>query len=98
MPTISAPACLAASAFAPCVNTATRTFLPLPFGNTVEPRTTWSDFAASMPRLMATSTDSANLACASSLTSFSASSAGYALPGCTFPAAAFCAFVSFVIA
>ena len=45
MPTMSAPAALAASAFAPCVNTATRTFLPLPFGSTVEPRTTWSDFA-----------------------------------------------------
>jgi hypothetical protein len=58
----------------PEVNTATRTVLPVPFGSTVEPRTCWSDFEASMPRLTATSTASSNLAVASSLTSASASS------------------------
>ena len=94
MPTTSAPACFASSAFAPWANTATRTFLPLPFGSTVEPRTDWSDFDASMPRLIATSTDSTNFAFASSLTSLSASSTGYALPGVSFSAAALRAFVT----
>src|SRR5580692_7952319 len=81
MPTISAPAALASSWFLPEVNTATRTDLPIPWGITVEPRTCWSDLLASMPRFTAASTDSLNLAVASSLTIFSASSMGYCLPG-----------------
>ncbi len=62
MPTASAPAALASSALAPWANTATRTLLPEPCGRTVEPRTFWSDFLASMPRLIDRSTDSLNLA------------------------------------
>src|ERR1700722_8884514 len=83
-PTMSAPAALAASAFLPCVNTATRTVLPVPCGITVEPRTCWSDLVASTPRLTDTSTDSLNFAVANSLTSFSASSIAYDLPGGSF--------------
>src|SRR5258706_2847663 len=78
---MSAPAARAASWFLPLVKTATRTDLPMPCGNTVEPRTCWSDLLASMPRFTATSTDSANLAVANSFTSLSASSIGYCLPG-----------------
>jgi len=44
--------------------------------STTEPRTTWSDFLASTPRLTATSIDSSNLAVATSLTSASASLIG----------------------
>src|ERR1700730_6231272 len=80
-PTMSAPAALAASAFLPCVNTATRTVLPVPWGITVEPRTCWSDLVASTPRLTDTSTDSLNFAVANSLTSFRASSMAYVLRG-----------------
>src|SRR5579883_2385342 len=96
-PTISAPADRAASAFLPCVNTATRTVLPVPCGITVEPRTCWSDLVASTPRLMATSTDSLNFALANSLTSFSASSIAYALPAGSFSFQTFSRFVSRVI-
>src|SRR5476649_1208503 len=53
----------------------------MPCGSTVEPRTCWSDLLASMPKFTATSTASANLAVANSLTSLSASSTGYCLPG-----------------
>src|SRR3984957_16226220 len=80
-PTISAPAALAASAFLPWVKTATRTVLPVPCGITVEPRTCWSDLVASTPKFTDTSTDSLNFAVANSLTSLSASSIGYDLPG-----------------
>src|ERR1700681_1773752 len=80
-PTMSAPAALAASAFLPWVNTATRTVLPVPCGITVEPRTCWSDLVASTPKFTDTSTDSLNFAVANSLTSLSASSIGYDLPG-----------------
>src|ERR1700733_2776238 len=80
-PTMSAPAALAASAFLPWGNPATRTVLPVPCGITVEPRTCWSDLVASTPRFTDTSTDSLNLAVANSLTSLSASSIGYDLPG-----------------
>src|SRR5450631_885614 len=83
-PTMSAPAALAASAFLPWVNTATRTVLPVPCGITVEPRTCWSDLVASTPRFTETSTDSLNFAVANSLTSFRASSMGYDLPGGSF--------------
>ncbi len=71
-PTMSAPAFFAFSALAPWVNTATRTVLPVPRGSTTLPRTTWSDFFASMPRFTATSTDSSNLAVAVFFTSSSA--------------------------
>src|ERR1700688_1808830 len=81
---MSAPAALAASAFLPWVNTATRTVLPVPCGITVEPRTCWSDLVASTPKLTDTSTDSLNFAVANSLTSFRASSMAYALPGGNF--------------
>ena len=75
MPTASAPAARASSAFAPAgANTATRTDLPVPAGSTVEPRTCWSDFLASTPRRTATSTASTNFALRRSLTIFSASS------------------------
>ena len=72
-PTTSAPAAFAASAFAPCANTATRTVLPVPRGSTTLPRTTWSDFLESMPRFTATSIDSSNLAVAVFLARSSAS-------------------------
>src|SRR5882757_6453581 len=83
-PTMSAPAALAASAFLPWVNTATRTVFPVPWGITVEPRTCWSDLVASTPKLTDTSTDSLNFAVANSLTSFKASSIAYDLPGGNF--------------
>src|SRR5262245_4187516 len=88
-PTMSAPASRAASAFLPEVNTATRTVLPVPCGMTVEPRTCWSDLLASMPRFTEASTDSGNFALANSLTSASASSIGYCLPGTSFAFQAF---------
>src|SRR5271154_3064930 len=81
---MSAPAALAASAFLPWVNTATRTVLPVPCGITVEPRTCWSDLVASTPRFTDTSTDSLNFAVANSLTNLSASSMAYDLPGGNF--------------
>src|SRR6185437_3336521 len=71
-------------AFSPAgQNTATRTVLPVPCGSTVEPRTPWSDFLASMPRRIATSTDSTNLVLALSFRIFNAASTGYGLPGST---------------
>ena len=73
---MSAPASFACFALSPCANTAMRTVLPVPDGITTEPRTVWSDFFASMPRLTATSTDSSNFAVAVSLTSLIASSTG----------------------
>ena len=84
MPTMSAPASLAASALAPWVKTATRTSLPVPLGITVAPRTTWSDLRGSTPRLIATSRDSLNLTVDSSESSATASSREYALFGSTF--------------
>src|SRR5271154_1815001 len=94
-PTMSAPAALAASAFFPWVNTATRTVLPVPCGITVEPRTCWSDFVASTPKFTDTSTDSLNFAVANSLTSLRASSMEYDLPGGSF---SFQVFVRFTVA
>src|SRR5271156_986992 len=93
-PTMSAPAALAASAFLPWVNTATRTVLPVPCGITVEPRTCWSDLVASTPKFTETSTDSLNFAVANSLTSLSASSMAYDLPGGSF---SFQVFVRFTV-
>ncbi|MNC86327.1 hypothetical protein D3C83_19790 [compost metagenome] len=73
---MSAPALFAWAALSPWANTAIRTLLPVPCGSTTAPRTVWSDFEASIPRLMETSTDSLNLAVAPSFTSFSASCTG----------------------
>lgn len=84
IPTSSAPAALAASAFGPRVNTATRTERPVPCGSTVAPRTFWSDLRASMPRLTATSTLSLNLAVASSFSRAIASLMSYCLVASTF--------------
>src|SRR5688572_25707359 len=92
MPTMSAPAAFASSTFLPAVNTATRSVLPVPCGITVDPRTCWSDFAASMPRFTAASTVSLNFAVANSLTILSASSIGYCLPGAIFDFQAFSRF------
>src|SRR6186713_806386 len=94
MPTMSAPAAFASSTFLPAVNTATRSVLPVPCGITVEPRTCWSDFAASMPRFTAASTVSLNLAVANSFTSFRASSIEYCLPGVSLDFQVFSRFVS----
>src|SRR5688572_24785385 len=93
MPTMSAPAAFASSTFLPAVNTATRSVLPVPCGITVEPRTCWSDLAASMPRFTAQSTVSLNFAVANSLTILSASSIGYCLPGVSLDFQAFSRFV-----
>ena len=76
MPTWSAPAALAASAASPWAKTATRTCLPVPAGRLVAPRTTWSDFRGSTPRLMLTSMDSLNLTVERSFSSATASSMG----------------------
>ena len=55
----------------------------VPAGINVEPRTTWSDFFASMPRRTATSIDSTNLVFEVSFRIFKASSIAYDLPGTT---------------
>src|SRR5574343_629238 len=94
MPTMSAPAALASSALAPWANTATRAVLPVPLGSTTAPRTTWSDFLASMPSCTATSMDSSNLAVAQSLTIVRASDRAYSLRLSTLPSRAFCFLVS----
>ena len=94
MPTTSAPAARASSALAPCANTATRFVLPVPLGKTTAPRTTWSDFLASMPSCTATSMDSSNLAVAHSFTKANASATAYSLLASTLPAFAFCFLVS----
>ena len=73
-PTRSAPASRASESGPSSANTATRTVLPVPFGSTCRPRTFWSERLPSMPRLIATSTDSSNLADAVCFTRFSASS------------------------
>src|SRR6476620_10871560 len=97
MPTTSAPAALASSALAPWANTATRVVLPVPLGNTTAPRTTWSDFLASMPSCTATSMDSSNLAVAASFTIATASAKAYSFVLSTLPCRAFCFFVSLAI-
>jgi hypothetical protein len=56
LPTTSAPAARAASAFSPTANTATRAVLPVPCGRLTVPRTIWSALRGSTPRRMATST------------------------------------------
>ena len=94
MPTMSAPAALASSALAPWANTATRLVLPVPEGITTAPRTTWSDFLASMPSCTATSIDSSNLAVATFLDELRALAIGYSLVLSTLPAIVFWRLVS----
>ena len=50
-PTTSAPAAVASSALAPRANTPTRTVLPVPLGSVTTPRTIWSAWRGSTPRL-----------------------------------------------
>src|SRR5690554_226335 len=98
IPTMSAPASLALSAFAPWVKTATRTVLPVPWGRTVLLRTTWSDFRASTPRLTATSMDSRNLTeLPSSVRRATASSTLYARVESTFSRISFWRLVSLLM-
>src|SRR6056297_675348 len=61
-PTMSAPAASASSALGPRANTATRTVLPVPLGRPTTPRTIWSAWRGSTPRLTAISTVSSNFA------------------------------------
>ena len=61
-PTMSAPAALASSALSPRAKTATRTVLPVPLGRLTVPRTIWSAWRGSTPRLTAISTVSSNFA------------------------------------
>jgi hypothetical protein len=78
-PTMSAPASVASRALSPLANTARRIDLPMPWGSTTAPRTTWSACLGSTPRLMAASTDSSNLRTATFFTSERASSSLYRL-------------------
>jgi hypothetical protein len=72
-PTMSAPAAVASSAFAPRANTATRTVRPVPFGRLTTPRTIWSAWRGSTPRFIATSIVSSNFTVERSFSSFRAS-------------------------
>src|ERR1041385_3140661 len=76
-PTMSAPAFFASSAFAPLANTATRSLRPVPLGSEDTPRTIWSAWRGSTPRLMESSIVSSNLDVARDFTSFTASSTRY---------------------
>src|SRR6266480_3950297 len=60
-PTTSAPASCASRARSPAANTATRTFLPVPFGSTTEPRTICSACRGSTPSRMCASMVASNL-------------------------------------
>ena len=55
-PTSSAPAAFASSILSPLANTTTRNDLPIPFGSTIEPRTSWSACLGSMPSRITIST------------------------------------------
>src|SRR5690606_16211872 len=83
------PAANAFSAFSLWAKTATRTCLPVPLGNTVEPRTFWSDLRGSTPRRTATSTDSTNLILLLFLRISNASSREYTFPASTWLRIAF---------
>src|SRR5690606_4943242 len=78
-PTMSAPALRASSALASLANTATRTVLPVPLGRVTTPRTIWSAWRGSTPRLIASSMVSSNLAEARDFTILMASSSLYSL-------------------
>src|SRR4051794_25610085 len=77
-PTMSAPAAVASAALASLAMTATRTSRPVPEGRLTTPRTCWSAWRGSTPRLMAISIDSSNLAVAFAFTSLTASSTEWA--------------------
>mmetsp|Transcript_24106 Transcript_24106/g.70999 ORF Transcript_24106/g.70999 Transcript_24106/m.70999 type:complete len:206 (+) Transcript_24106:552-1169(+) len=62
MPTMSAPAAVAASAMGPSASTATRTSLPVPLGSATVVRSCWSLYLGSSARRMCASAVSANLA------------------------------------
>src|SRR6478672_11790948 len=94
-PTTSAPAALASSALAPLANTATLTVLPVPLGRLTTPRTIWSAWRGSTPRLSATSTVSSNFEVARLFTRVIASSTAYSFSPSTLPSWAFCFLVSF---
>ena len=64
---MSAPAACASAALSALANTATRSFLPVPLGIETTPRTIWSAWRGSTPRLIETSTVSSNLAVGSLL-------------------------------
>ncbi len=74
LPTTSAPAATACSAFSPTANTATRAVLPVPCGRLTVPRTIWSALRGSTPSRMATSTVASCLVDEVSLASFAACS------------------------
>src|SRR5687767_201255 len=96
-PTLSAPALVASSALSPRANTATFISLPVPAGSETMPRTIWSAWRGSTPRLSATSTVSSNFEVAFALTMPSASSTPYSFSRSTAPACAFCFLVSFAM-
>ena len=64
LPTRSAPASCASLAKSPSANTTTRTVLPVPCGRETVPRTCWSAFFTSIPRLAISSMVSSNFAVA----------------------------------
>src|SRR5437588_2210591 len=74
---MSAPASSASRAFSPCANTAILTSLPRPLGSAIVPRSCSSAWRTFRPVRTWTSTDSLNLAWASSLISPIASAGGY---------------------
>src|ERR1700739_790153 len=88
LPTTSAPAAVASSAFSPTANTATRAVLPVPCGRLTVPRTIWSALRGSRPIGTAPSTVASSLADAVSLASLAASSGVYRPVRSTFSAAA----------
>ena len=59
-PTTSAPASCASRALSPTAKTATRTFFPVPFGSTTDPRTICSACRGSTPSRMCASTVASN--------------------------------------
>jgi hypothetical protein len=61
---------------APRANTPTRKVRPVPFGSVTTPRTIWSAWRGSTPRLIAISTVSSNFDLARSLTILMASAIG----------------------
>ena len=76
-PTWSAPASRASFSFSPFANTRILTVLPVPCGSTTVPRTIWSAFFGSTPRLTARSTLSSNFARAVFFARLIASSSPY---------------------
>ena len=83
-PTMSAPAARAFSAFSPWAKTATRTLLPMPWGNATDPRTFWSLWRGSIPRWVETSTVWLNLVVPKVLRILTASARGTGPAALTF--------------